>query len=56
MPPALMRLGTSWILSPELENVAWYGRGPMEKYVSPIRPEKWRVHMVPFDMRKDVCG
>ena len=33
MPPALMRLGTSWILSPELENVAWYGRGPRENYV-----------------------
>ena len=26
------RLALQWMLSPELENVAWYGRGPIENY------------------------
>ena len=33
MPNALPRLGTTWRLAPELENLAWYGRGPWENYV-----------------------
>ena len=33
LPPVLPRFGTSWRLSAELENMAWYGRGPFENYV-----------------------
>ena len=33
MPAALPRLGLSLRLDPALENVRWYGRGPMENYV-----------------------
>ena len=33
MPPCLPRLGTSWRLSPALEQLRWYGRGPFENYI-----------------------
>ncbi|MGN1359841.1 MAG: glycoside hydrolase family 2 TIM barrel-domain containing protein [Kiritimatiellia bacterium] len=32
-PPAIPRLGLSWKLSPALEQMAYYGRGPHENYV-----------------------
>lgn len=31
--PFLPRLGTSWRLSPALERLRWYGRGPFENYI-----------------------
>ena len=33
MPKSLPRLGLGWRLSPALENMAWYGRGPHENYI-----------------------
>ena len=33
MPSCLPRLGTSWRLSPALEQLRWYGRGPFENYI-----------------------
>lgn len=33
LPPALPRLGLSWKLSPKLEQMAYYGRGPQENYI-----------------------
>lgn len=33
MPPALPRMGVTWRLDKDLENVAYYGRGPEENYV-----------------------
>lgn len=33
MPPALPRLGLSWILDESLESLEYYGRGPYENYV-----------------------
>ena len=30
--PILARLGMTWRLEPSLENVAYYGRGPLENY------------------------
>ena len=33
MPPCLPRLGTSWRLSPALEQLRWHGRGPFENYI-----------------------
>lgn len=32
-PAALPRLGLSLLVNPELEQVRWYGRGPLENYV-----------------------
>jgi len=32
-PAAIPRLGISMMLSPDLENVEWYGRGPRENYI-----------------------
>ena len=31
--PILPRIGTSWVLDPRLERIAWYGRGPHENYL-----------------------
>lgn len=33
MPEALPRLGMSWKLDDDLENMRWYGRGPRENYI-----------------------
>ena len=33
MPPALPRMGLSMMLDKRLENMRWYGRGPMENYI-----------------------
>ncbi len=33
MPKALPRIGLSLRLDPSLENVSWYGRGPVENYI-----------------------
>ena len=32
VPAWLPRVGVSWILSENLSNVQWYGRGPQENY------------------------
>ena len=33
MPGALPRLGCTWLLDDDLENMRWYGRGPGENYI-----------------------
>ena len=33
MPPALPRIGLSWILDRDLERMEYYGRGPRENYI-----------------------
>ena len=41
MPAWLPRMGTEWILSKDLEQVNWYGRGPQENY--PDRKTGYRI-------------
>ena len=41
MPAWLPRMGTTWILAANLEQVHWYGRGPQENY--PDRKSGYRV-------------
>ena len=41
MPAWLPRMGTEWILSQDLDQVVWYGRGPQENY--PDRKTGYRI-------------
>jgi beta-galactosidase len=41
MPAWLPRIGTSWILNRDLNNVEWFGRGPQENY--PDRKSGYRI-------------
>jgi beta-galactosidase len=41
MPAWLPRIGTTWILSPDLNIIQWYGRGPQENY--PDRKTGYRI-------------
>lgn len=41
MPGWLPRMGLTWVLVPDLENVKWYGRGPEENY--PDRKSGYKI-------------
>ena len=59
---ALPRLGTTWKIAPGLENLTWYGRGPLENYLDRKGSEFIGIHTgtvtgqyVPY-VRPQMCG
>src|SRR5690606_30484047 len=41
MPKSLPRIGTTWVFNGQMQNVAWFGRGPQENY--PDRKTGYRM-------------
>lgn len=41
MPKSLPRIGTKWVFNGQMQNVAWFGRGPQENY--PDRKTGYRI-------------